>query len=107
MPLPIPFDLTTVLYVAAVLLLTGLLGAALLGGLHAVVEARQRRADLICATAAFRRCRYCRCGQALLHEEAVRFDSGDRVTTRTYVCNSCGLPQWLVQRVAARDYAGS
>ena len=45
-----------------------------------------------------RKCRYCRRGEALLREETVRLEGEDLVGVRCYVCSSCGLPQWWVER---------
>ena len=45
-----------------------------------------------------RKCRYCRRGEALLREESVRLEGDDLVGVRCYVCSSCGLPQWWVER---------
>ena len=45
-----------------------------------------------------RKCRYCRRGTAMLREESVRLDGEDLIGVRCYVCSSCGLPQWLVER---------
>ena len=45
-----------------------------------------------------RKCQYCRRGEATLREETVRLDGDDLVDVRCYVCSSCGLPQWWIQR---------
>jgi hypothetical protein len=45
-----------------------------------------------------RKCRYCRRGEALLREETVRLEGEDLVGVRCFVCSSCGLPQWWVER---------
>jgi hypothetical protein len=45
-----------------------------------------------------RKCRYCRRGEAVLREETVRLDGEDLVGVRCYVCSSCGLPQWWIER---------
>jgi hypothetical protein len=47
-----------------------------------------------------RRCRYCRLGRAQLHEETARVEGDDLVEVRCFVCRSCGLPQWTVNRSA-------
>jgi hypothetical protein len=44
------------------------------------------------------KCRYCRRGEAVLREDTVRLDGEDLVGVRCYVCSSCGLPQWWVER---------
>jgi hypothetical protein len=45
-----------------------------------------------------RKCQYCSRGEAQLREETVRLDGDDLVDVRCYVCSSCGLPQWWVER---------
>lgn len=45
-----------------------------------------------------RKCRYCRRGEAVLREETFRLEGEDLVGIRCYVCPSCGLPQWWVER---------
>jgi hypothetical protein len=51
-----------------------------------------------------RKCRYCRRGSAVLREETVRLDGDDLVDVRCYVCTSCGLPQWSVERRGIRPH---
>jgi hypothetical protein len=51
-----------------------------------------------------RKCRYCRRGSAALREETVRLDGDDLVDVRCYVCSSCGLPQWSVDRRGIRPH---
>jgi hypothetical protein len=51
-----------------------------------------------------RKCRYCRRGSASLREETVRLDGDDLVDVRCYVCSSCGLPQWSVERRGIRPH---
>lgn len=43
-------------------------------------------------------CRYCRWGVSHVEDHCVRFEGDDIVETRRYVCNRCGLPQWVVLR---------
>lgn len=45
-----------------------------------------------------RRCRYCHFGHARLSEESAHVEGDDLVEVRCFVCRSCGLPQWNVQR---------
>jgi hypothetical protein len=51
-----------------------------------------------------RKCRYCRRGSAALREETVRLDGDDLVDVRCYVCASCELPQWSVERRGIRPH---
>lgn len=46
-----------------------------------------------------RRCRYCFLGWARVCEERARVEGDDLVEVRCFVCRSCGLPQWTVERV--------
>jgi hypothetical protein len=102
---PFAIDPTNLYFAIAVLLLTGLIGAAILGSAQSWLTARQRRGGMSLSPAAHRHCLYCRWGHARLHEESVKFEDHDRVTVRCYVCNSCGLPQWFVHRAPVGDFA--
>jgi hypothetical protein len=105
MPIPLTLSLSTLFFVVALLFLTGLIGAAVLGSFHTWSASRERKYELVAGPASQRHCRYCRWGHAMLHEESVKFEDRDRVTVRCYVCNSCGLPQWFVHRVSMTKYA--
>jgi hypothetical protein len=105
--MPLSLDATHVLFVSAVLFLAALVGASMLGAIHAWLETRQRHAEIRAAPTACRHCRYCRKGEAYLHDESVKYEDHDRVTVRCYVCSSCGLPQWFVQREPVTRYAES
>lgn len=105
--MPVHINPTDVMFLVAVLFLTGLVGAAVLGAFHAFTESRQRRSDILAVPTAYRHCQYCRWGDAVLHEESVKYEDQDRVTVRCYVCNSCGLPQWFVHRTSVTHYAES
>jgi hypothetical protein len=107
MPTAPVVDPTHVFYFLAVVFLTGLVGAAAFGCFQTLLEARQHRADHQHLSGSFRHCRYCRWGNAVLHEESVRFEDRDRVTVRCYFCHSCGLPQWFVRRVPLTHFAQS
>jgi len=43
-------------------------------------------------------CRYCVFGRAHAREETVRVEDADLVAVTCYVCGSCSLPQWRVER---------
>jgi hypothetical protein len=43
-------------------------------------------------------CRYCHFGHAYVHEESARVEDDDLVEVTCYICRSCSLPQWRVQR---------
>jgi hypothetical protein len=106
MPAAFPIDPTHLLYLVAVVFLTGLIGAAVFGCFQTILEARQHRGDAY-FSGPFRHCRYCRWGNAVLHQESIKFEERDRVTVRCYFCHSCGLPQWFVQRVPLAHFAES
>lgn len=61
-------------------------------------RSRHRPGVIAESIAAHRACRYCRTGQAVLLEEAIRLEAGEMVETRCFVCTRCGLPQWSVTR---------
>jgi hypothetical protein len=105
MQVPFVVDPTNIYFAIAVILLTGLAGSAVLGCLQSWSHSRQRRSETLAPPSSHRHCAYCRWGHAVLHEERVKFEDRDRVTTRTYVCNSCGLPQWFVHRAPVGNYA--
>ena len=52
-----------------------------------------------------KRCRYCIWGVAHLTEETVRLEGGDRVDVKCFVCRSCGLPHWSVERTSLVETA--
>jgi hypothetical protein len=43
-------------------------------------------------------CRYCHFGRAYPREETVRVENHDLVEVTCFVCRTCSLPQWRVQR---------
>jgi hypothetical protein len=90
--------LVAVVVVAAVLV-TGLAGFLLLASrrelAHGRLTPRHHRDE---GPNRRRRCRYCYWGQAELTEETVRLDGDHLVDVRCFVCGSCGLPQWWVDR---------
>jgi hypothetical protein len=43
-------------------------------------------------------CRYCYFGRAYVQDETARIEDDDLVEVTCYVCRSCSLPQWRVQR---------
>ena len=98
---------TNVLFFVAVLFLVGLISAAVLGSLQALLRPPRRRSRLVGTNKVFRHCRYCRWGHAVLHQESVKVEDRDRITVRCYVCNSCSLPQWVVDRVPVNQPAES
>ena len=59
---------------------------------------QERRSRTAGGVAAMRHCRYCHWGKAFMKEETARVEGDDLVEVRCYVCTSCGLPQWSVER---------
>jgi hypothetical protein len=49
-------------------------------------------------TGAHVHCRYCYFGRAYAREESVRVEDDDLVEVTCFVCRTCSLPQWRVQR---------
>jgi hypothetical protein len=87
------------LHVLSIVVLSGLVvgfvGAAVLGVPSVYRTVRAYRGH---DGESSRRCRYCRFGRAHLHEETARVEGDDLVEVFCYVCRSCGLPQWVVER---------
>lgn len=48
--------------------------------------------------ASSRHCRYCCFGRSSLRGESVRVEGDDLIEVKCYVCRSCGLPHWTVDR---------
>lgn len=87
--------------VLACLLGAGILAAVAMLAAHAIARATgstlwfRKRGGAEC-----KHCRYCYFGCSRLHEETARVEGDDLVEVRCFVCSSCGLPQWTVQRSA-------
>ena len=77
----------------------GLVSASLFGTWRCLAPLRGAvRAPWAMSDEGARRCRYCRLGRAFLHEEKVRVEDDDLVEVRLFVCGTCGLPTWSVER---------
>lgn len=100
MPVPIPavtpnmFLLAAALSVGVVLVVTI---AASARPLYKFVLTLLGR-DPEMASVEHRRCRYCFLGWAKICDERAQVEGDDLVEVRCYVCRSCGLPQWTVER---------
>jgi hypothetical protein len=94
MPSVIAFALP-VLAIAGLVALT--VSVAFLAGLM-VVRTIRRRPSRRVGENERRPCRYCFFGRAVLTEERAQVEEDELVEVTCYVCRSCGLPQWTVER---------
>ncbi|HLJ68892.1 MAG TPA: hypothetical protein VKX16_16165 [Chloroflexota bacterium] len=94
------FGLGASVFLLAAVVIAGLicLGVVAYAARYVFLLLADRRAASSGQPAATRQCRYCHLGRARVREENASIEGDDLVEVRCYVCGSCGLPQWTVQR---------